>query len=502
MGPGEPSAGALPRSAALVPAGRGGVPRGVAWVLLAALSAACAVVVWRWATAGHLSTDSIQQMFEALTGRSVSWNPPFMSAFLGVLGGDQSGEAERASGRFVMLMTGLLWGAFGLAAATSMRRRVSLPALLAVLVLLANPVLLVYAGIVWKDVFAAALLLLSTVLGVVALGSPNATLRLVLSLLAMAVLGLLPHVRQQGVFLAPWFALLPLMALAWAPGWRRRSRAGAIVAAIALALLANAATAHWAEQRIVGNDGLDMSFGFTAIYGFDIAGIEAYTPDGPLVEAGAPSEVLAEIDRHYTPERIDFLDRTPALGAFLNRYRGDELRALWFEGVKRHPQAYLTHRRFVFERLLGIGGVMGCVPVHLGVSGIPGQLTALGLTEEIDSSDRELYASLKPLFYTPVFGHWFYLAGLLVMALFIAWRRRGRTRLVLLAIVAGALLFYGSFVPTGIACDFRYLFPAIPIVTLLAVLLLLGWREASDQAQDVPVVRGAGSPSPTRDGQP
>ena len=245
-----------------------------------------------------------------------------------------------------------------------------------------------------------------------------------------------------------------------------------------------------------------MSFGFQAIYGFDIAGTEAYTRDGPLVEAGAPDAVLAEIDRHYTPERIDFLDRTPALGAFLNRYPGQKLQALWLEGLRRHPEAYLTHRRFVFERLLGIGGVMGCVPVHLGVSGIPGQLTALGLTEEIDSSDRELYALLKPLFATPLFGHWFYVSALLLMALFIAWRRHGRTRLVLGAIAIGTLLFYGSFVPTGIACDFRYLFPAIPVVTLLAILLLLDWRAASDQGRDAQVTRGARSPSPKRDGQP
>lgn len=484
MGQGEPADGATPRSATSLPAGRGGLPRGVAWVLLAALCLACAAVVWRWSTAGHLSTDSIQQMYEALTGRSVSWNPPFMSAFLAALGGDQPGEAQQVSGRFVMLMTALLWGGFGLATAFAMRRRVPIAALLAVLVLLANPVLLVYAGIVWKDVFAAALLLMSAVLGVIALGSPNATLRLVLSLLAMVALGLLPHVRQQGVFLAPWFALLPLLALAWVPGWRRGSRAGAIVAAIALGLLTHAASAHWAEQRIAGNDGLSMSFGFQSIYNFDLAGIEAYSRDGPLVEAGAPSAVLAEIDRHYTPERIDFLDRTPALTGFLNRFPGQELRTLWFEGLLRHPAAYLTHRRFVFERMLGIGGVMGCVPVHLGVSGIAGQLTALGLTEEIDASDGALYASLKPLFKTPLFGHWLYLGALLAMALFVAWRRRGRTRWVLAVIATGTLLFYASFIPTGIACDFRYMFPAIPVVTLLAILLLLGWREASEHGQD------------------
>lgn len=456
-------------------------PRAAALTLLTAVCAGCAALALHWSTGGHLSTDSTQQLHEALLGRSVSWNPPFMSALLAALGGDQPGAAVPAAGRFVVLMALLLWGGLAVAVAAALRPRVPLAALLAVALLLANPVLLVHAGIVWKDVFAAALLTFSAALGITALGARHSALRVGSALFAMGLLTLLPLVRQQGVFLAPWFALLPILALAWMPRWRQAARVAAIIGAVALALLAHHAAERWSAQRIAGNDGRAVSVGFSSIYRFDLAGMEAYTRDGPLIEAGAPREALAELAERYSAERIDFMNRAPALSAFLRGFSDGDLRQLWLDGVLQHPNAYLTHRRVVFERLLGIGGVMGCLPVHLGVSGLPDTLAALDLKEEIDARDRELYAALKPLFGTPLFGHWFYLSAMFAMALFIGFRRTGRTRLALAVIVFGTIMFYGSFIPTGIACDFRYLFPAIPIVTLLALLLLLGWREASEQ---------------------
>lgn len=457
------------------------LPRAAALALLAVVFAGCAALALRWSNGGHLSTDSTQQFYEALLGRSISWNPPFMSAVLAALGGDQPGAALQAAGRFVLLMTLLLWGGLALAVSAALRPRVPLLALLAVGLLLANPVLLVYAGIVWKDVFAAALLTFSVALGIAAIGARHSALRVGSALFSIGLLALLPLVRQQGVFLAPWFALLPLLALAWMPRWRKAARVTAIIGMLALALLTHHAAERWSAQRIVGNDGRAVSVGFSSIYRFDLAGMETYTRDGPLVEAGVPREALAELAEHYTAERIDFMGRAPALSAFLHGFLASDLRRLWLHGVLQHPNAYLTHRRVAFERLLGIGGVMGCLPVHLGVSGLPDTLAALGLKGEIDARDRELYAALKPLFGTPLFGHWFYLSAMVAMALFIGFRRTGRTRLALAVVVFGTIMFYGSFIPTGIACDFRYLFPAIPIVTLLALLLLLGWREASEQ---------------------
>jgi len=65
----------------------------------------------------------------------------------------------------------------------------------------------------------------------------------------------------------------------------------------------------------------------------------------------------------------------------------------------------------------------------------------------------------------------------------VALRRRGRSRAALLVVGASVMLFYASFVPTAIACDFRYLFPAIPLLTLLATALLLGWSEATESSE-------------------
>lgn len=74
-----------------------------------------------------------------------------------------------------------------------------------------------------------------------------------------------------------------------------------------------------------------------------------------------------------------------------------------------------------------------------------------------------------------LFTHAAYLILTIAVTMWISFRARGKTRAVMLAVCLGMVTFYLSFIPTAIACDFRYLFTPIPILSLLAVCVTFGW---------------------------
>ncbi|GIX38675.1 MAG: hypothetical protein KatS3mg127_1914 [Silanimonas sp.] len=433
-------------------------------------------------TGGHASLDSIQQMYEAQIGQSVSWNPPFMSALLGGLGVSRQHGAGLALPLFVAFVCAMLWGSYTLALLSSRARRVPVLGFLLVIVLVTNPVVLLYAGIIWKDVLFAAATALAISLALISLSAGNPCIRLGVAISCAAVLGVLPHIRQQGVVMMPVLLVLPVLAMYWMPRvlWPRRQLLG--IGAVLIASLATYTLAKsWAAASIPGNDGRSISVGFNSIYKFDLAGIEAFERNGPLVAMGAGSEALAELRDHYTPERIDFFARSPHLVEFLKGHE-EELFAWWRFAVTSFPNAYVTHRKEVLAALFGFAPPLACLPVHLGVDGFEHQMSALQLTPGSDAVDRRLYQLAVPWFGMPPFKHWSYFAAFLLVAAVALLGRRGRTRVVLGIISLTILVFYASFVPTAIACDFRYLFPAIPCLTILAIAVFFQWREAAERS--------------------
>ncbi len=226
---------------------------------LAALLAAGAVAL-HWP--GHVSMDTSIQLYEASIGKSAGWQPPFTAALMKWLGG-----GEAATGKIVLLCSLLTYGSLGYVAAAVLRHRsargdhriaawrVALCALL-----LLNPVIFVYVGIVWKDVLFASVLTAAVALSFAAAISP---LRrgLALSLAAVVLLAIAMQVRQQGVFMAPVLLVLPVAAMVSARGWsRRRQVVGAIAVAgvflvtlwVTSALVAHAITGAGDKSSVVG----------------------------------------------------------------------------------------------------------------------------------------------------------------------------------------------------------------------------------------------------------
>jgi hypothetical protein len=101
---------------------------------------------------GHLSYDSIMQLWQGRTGIYNTWHPPVMAWLLGVFDRVLPGAAL-----FVVFDSLMLYGAF--AALALSKPRPSWWAVALALLWVASPQGLIYPGIVWKDVlFAGAML--------------------------------------------------------------------------------------------------------------------------------------------------------------------------------------------------------------------------------------------------------------------------------------------------------------------------------------------------------
>lgn len=425
---------------------------------------------------GHLSVDSTIQLHEAYSGRISSWAPPFMSALLSWLG-----PGSVATALFVLINTAATYGALWLSARPAQDTPWPWWRLPVALLLIANPVVFAYVGAVWKDVLLASLCVLA--LGLTVAASRVATPRARATLAGLALVALLPipMVRQQGILLLPVFALSPALLIA---GLAPPARRGWALAAVAVAVLAGHLLLRLAVAAsfMHGPDGRDLAVGARIIRTYDLVGIQARTgAEGPLARAGAPAAVLAAIPHAYGGDRVDRISADPAIGGYFKTLDGARIEAMWWDAVRAHPVAYARHRLSAFAWLLGLRDPRRCLPVLVGVDGIPEFLAESRLRAENEPRDDWLYDKYKRLFDTPLWQHWSYVL-LLGLAAVAAWRRGPQTRRLLLPWVAGLGLFVAAFLPTSIACDFRYLYLVPPTLTALLLALLVPRQDAEPAA--------------------
>ena len=423
---------------------------------------------------GQVSMDTSVQLHEASIGRSISWNPPFMSALLRWLGG-----GELATAALVFFNSVLVYGSFVVVAASVAEARVAagLPRIAAwrgVLagVLLLNPIVMIYVGIVWKDVLFGALVTAGCACGVAA-GFGSRFRRWSYAALSVVLLAATLLARQQGIFMAPVLLLLPLISL---------SRDGRLVrpglAALGLVCFAIAVFGLQAavDRSIRGADGRSTSVGYRSIMIFDAAGIVSRSPR-TAAEFAHPINAaqLAAVRSVYDPSRIDYLARAPLAEGWLGAHSNEALRQAWWSLVRQDPANYIGHRATAFATLLGLRGVAVTLPVHIGVDGNLAYLEALGMSARRDARDLFVYRVASSFFGWPVYRHFYWLLLLAGAAVVIAVTRLpGRLRASACVVILATALLYLSFLPTMISSDFRYLFAAIPLVTIVWLILLLG----------------------------
>jgi hypothetical protein len=408
---------------------------------------------------GHLTEDSIVQLFEARTLQFISFQPPSMSLLLRLFDSWVPGTAL-----FVVTDQLLLTTSFAmLFLGRDSRLRTS--ALLFALLALANPVLLVYTGIVWKDVLMSHLVVFGYVCLHAAAARPEDGGRRVLVFVGVATLALGVSLRQNALILAIPGAAYAAFLLTSHP----LSRGCLAIALPLLVIGSNAAIIWYADSVAVGETIPRTGTGLRSLALFDLAGIAAN--GGTIPDPAIAAQVSATQVPSYTPLRNDSLP-VPTPGSPLWRAETSDMIAVWTGAAATSPQAYLAHRAYHFWSLLWMGGTEElCVPFHTGmvssvyVSSLGRDIMPeLGLRGRNDVRDRRLGA-LSWRLHPPLFNHVFWLLVVAVAALTM-WRRDGVTPLVLMA--ACALAFTLSFGIIGISCEFRYLY-ILPVAASLLV---------------------------------
>jgi hypothetical protein len=420
---------------------------------------------------GHMSVDSIVQLFEARTLQFISFHPPMMSLLLRVLDSWIPGTAL-----FVILDQALLTASFALLVAER-GSTLRWPAALAAAALVLNPVLIAYTGIVWKDVLMPHLTAFGYVCLFVAGRRPMVGTRTAWALSAVLALALAASLRQHALALAIPGAAYAAILLT---GTRAR-RWGLALLFPAAVVGVNLAIVAYADAVGVGPRISRTEVGLRSLIVYDFAGIAAN--GGTIPDPALAAQVRTTQAPFYTPLRIDTL---PALAPAspLWRMETSEMESIWLRSIVNSPGAYLLHRMASFGALLwksGTPSLCAPTPFFLGVEPtafVPllGRDIVPELGLRTGSSRRErVFQDFLLSLPTPLFNHAFW-SIVLIAAAIAWWRRGGADPLVVFA--AGAIVFAFGFAVIGIACEFRYLYVLPVAATVLLFALVAGSRRA------------------------
>ena len=412
---------------------------------------------------GQLSYDSVVSLVEARTGVRQTWAPVISSAIL-----KPFDDLVGGTGLYVTASAALLF--LSLMSLTRLRPRSTWAAVALGVLAILTPQVLVYQGIVWRDVLFANL----SVAGFLMLAQvarnwdarPFLPAAGALTCLAMAALA-----RQNGLILVAAAAGV----LAWTArrgGWRASLAWGlgglgaAGLLAVTINQLATPANAPTGQRR----DAAAM-----ILEHYDVVGAKAHSPRLKLkeiakVDPAAAAYVEAHAAQSYSASRIDSLDKDPALGKVLWGVPAATMRAQWLRIIVHYPGAYLSQRADVFRWTFLTPDLEECLPLTVGVSGPQATLDDLEMQSGIDPQDQGVFNYAQHFFRTPVYSHLTWtLAALAVIALLL--RRRDPVDWVIIALLGGALAFAASFAVISVACDYRYLY----LLDLAAIVGVLYW---------------------------
>lgn len=430
--------------------------------------AALAVFLAAFHSPGQMSVDSILALYGAMRGVAAGWDVTFLSAIMVWLGG-----GVIATSLFVAINCCLTYGCFAALltyhrAETASRWRLALAFVLAL-----NPLFMFYVGIVWKDVILATCAMVVATLLLMAANNKGRSRYLLLVLSAVTIAFLIP-IRQQGILLAVPFSIVTA-GLVICP-LSRQFKLRATIFFICLGCIVGCALLFTGLQNktITGPATGAVQQGLLTIRDYDIAGIIANTDvSEPDSWSETTPSVREAIRKLYSPERIDTIWHVPEIRSYFDNMGSAQGWSIWAHGIEHHPAAYIRHRWNAMAWLLGLHEMKGCVAAYWGVYGLPDQVTALGLQEEMDARAKLIGRLTVDLFGTPVFRNWFYTLLLAASSIAVVFRLRGRQRWTAAGIAVAGWLYLLSFIPTTIACDFRYLYPVASVTSVLCVYLLV-----------------------------
>ena len=401
---------------------------------------------------GQLSNDSVRQLHEAHIHVRETWGPVVYASILGVFDQIIPGTGlYLVSSVFLFFAT--LWGIL------HSRDRVSWFAPAVALVLILSPSVMMYQGIVWKDVLFANLGVANFVLlahiAKVWRADQKPWIALAALVIALAVAG---QVRQNGLITA----IVAAGVLGWTLrglGWRRAAMWGVGLLTAVAVISHIVALACTPKTFLV--QGLENK-GIRSILEYDIVGIADSDRRAKLEiisdqDPGAARTIIAIGVPLYKPERIDYLQQNLRVKLAFSGLPMKSLTHQWISLICQHPMAYFHHRWDVFDAVFMTTHVDKCLPLYVGVDGPAEDLADLNLTSGVDAVDQKLYNYGTRFLDTPAISHPAFagLAFVLILGLLI---RRSPQDIAMAGLMMSGLAFAGSFFLISIACDYRYLY--------------------------------------------
>jgi hypothetical protein len=399
---------------------------------------------------GQMSLDSVVALTEARTGVRQTWAPAVSSWLL-----KPFDHLVAGTGLYVTASAAILF--LSLMALTRLRPRATWGAVVLGALAILTPQLLIYQGIVWRDVIFANLTLAGFVLLAFAAqrwtSRPHMALGAALVCLALAALE-----RQNGLIVVVAAAAV----LAWtarAEGWRRSLAwgLGGLAAVAVLAFLINSVA-----KPPVANVKLRQGAETLILEHYDIVGAKAHHPKLKLKEIGkadpaAQALLEAQSAKMYSATRVDTLDADDTFRRTLWHVPDAAMHAQWRRVILHYPAAYVLQRLDVFKWTFLTPKLEQCLPVTVGVTGPDGMLKDLDVQTGIDPQGQGLADYAKRFYGTPVFSHLTW-AVVALGVIGLLWRRRDPADWVIIALMAGSLAFTASFAVISVACDYRYLY--------------------------------------------
>ena len=401
---------------------------------------------------GHLSYDSVAQLYEGHFHVRETWGPALYAGLLGFFDGIVPGTSL-----YVVASGLLLFGS--LASFSDLRPRTSWLAVLAAALAVLTPQLIIYQAIVWKDVMFAN----CAIAGLVCLAHAAkhwslAWRRWLFLAAALMLLAAASQVRQNGI-IASLFAAAALGWIASDGRWRRGLAwgVGGVVAVLVMAQiqLTLSLPAHAPKESATKT-------GLRIVQNYDLIGAAAMDPHYrfDIMAATDPTHtaaIQARAKADYSGRRVDFMDRDLSLGVALEAIPNDVAQRQWFDLIFRHPALYLRVRWEDFRWVFATPVIDWCLPVYMGVDAPEEKMEPLKLERRYVQSDVELNNYSTWLYDTPIFRHWFYAAISLVAAGLLLLRRQPAD-IAMAALQLAGLAFAASFFIVSIACDYRYLY--------------------------------------------
>jgi hypothetical protein len=449
---------------------------------------------WRWASMlcvalhvglvlelnfpGHLTVDSLIHLKEWQTQEFISYNPIFVTWWIGV-----TNAIWPEGGGAMLLATAMHAAAVGVLIWSVPKAGAGL--LLAACCWAIWPVMLVYDGMVWKDVmFANAAVLAASLVWKATQAKPGQPRWPWIGLLCL-MLPFLVLARQNGA--AFWVMLAMGAAATLAMRWPSKLLLGLACSVLGLTLalaLNQGLNAVLIPEK--STDARGAAVGFILLRVFDAAGILANDPQAKLIVPSAPpaavERVASSLRARYSPTRLDTLDLRP--DAAVHAFHGDFSKH-WIDMVAAHPAAYTKHRIIHFAHILGLTRQSLCLPISAGTEF--GAARDMGVLLKEPRSPWVLKMNTwftTHAYGTPLFSHLSYwllaLAALVVLSRpFFAnqrhlsvWQRLShliRAHGVAIGAFAGVSAFMLSFLFIGISCDFRYMYLNVPICFWLLI---------------------------------